>query len=168
MKELRPQQAGRPYRVLFAFDPKRSAVLLIGGDKTGNDRWHEEMVPIADRLFDEHLASLERSRKTMARNFKELQGKMSAERRSRNEAAADKLVEGMALGELREARDLTQEQLARVLRVNQAAVSKMERRADMYITTLQGVVKAMGGRLEIRAVFPDGVVRIDQFHALRE
>lgn len=104
----------------------------------------------------------------MARSFKELQGKMSAERRSRDEAAADKLVEGMALDELREARDLTQEQLARVLRVNQAAVSKMERRADMYITTLQGVVKAMGGRLEIRAVFPDGVVRLDQFHELRK
>jgi transcriptional regulator with XRE-family HTH domain len=93
---------------------------------------------------------------------------MSTERRSRNEAAADKLVEGMALDELREARNLTQEQLARVLRVNQAAVSKMERRADMYITTLQGVIKAMGGRLEIRAVFPDGVVRIDQFHELRK
>jgi hypothetical protein len=46
--------------VLFAFDPKRSAVLLIGGDKTGNDRWYEEMVPIADRLLDEHLASLEK------------------------------------------------------------------------------------------------------------
>lgn len=102
----------------------------------------------------------------MARNFKELQNKMSPERRARNEATAEKLVEGMALDELREARDLTQEQLARVLRVNQAAVSKMERRADMYITTLQGVIKAMGGRLEIRAVFPDGVVRIDQFHEL--
>jgi hypothetical protein len=52
--------------------------------------------------------------------------------------------------------------------VNQAAAPKMERRADMYITTLQGVVKAMGGRLEIRAVFPDGVVRIDQFYELCE
>jgi|SRR5579863_4732994 len=104
----------------------------------------------------------------MRRNFKELQNKMSPERRTSNEAAAEKLVEGMALDELREARDLTQEQLARVLRVNQAAVSKMERRADMYITTLQGVIKAMGGRLEIRAVFPDGVVRIDQFHELRK
>src|ERR1700674_1097994 len=104
----------------------------------------------------------------MAKNFKELQAKMSPERRARNEAAAEKLVEGMALDELREARDLTQEQLARVLRVNQAAVSKMERRADMYITTLQGVIKAMGGRLEIRAVFPNGVVRIVEFQDLRK
>ena len=60
------------------------------------------------------------------------------------------------------------EQLARLLHVNHAAVSKMERRADMYITTLQGVIKAMGGRLEIRAVFPNGVVRISQFQDLRK
>jgi len=104
----------------------------------------------------------------MAKNFKELQAKMSAERRARNEAVAARMIDEMALDELREARDLTQEQLARLLHVNQAAVSKMERRADMYITTLQGVIKAMGGRLEIRAVFPNGVVRINQFQDLRK
>ena len=104
----------------------------------------------------------------MAKNFKELQAKMSPERRARNEAAGAKMIDEMALDELREARDLTQEQLARLLHVNQAAVSKMERRADMYITTLQGVIKAMGGRLEIRAVFPNGVVRISQFQDLRK
>ena len=104
----------------------------------------------------------------MAKNFKELQANMSPERRARKEAAAAKMIDEMALDELREARDLTQEQLARLLHVNQAAVSKMERRADMYITTLQGVIKAMGGRLEIRAVFPNGVVRISQFQDLRK
>lgn len=55
MRELRIQHAGRPYRVLYAFDPRRVAILLIGGDKTGNDRWYERMVPVADRLYDEHL-----------------------------------------------------------------------------------------------------------------
>ncbi len=60
MKELRVQHAGRPYRVLYAFDPRRCAILLVGGDKTGNDRWYEEFVPVADRLYDEHLAPLER------------------------------------------------------------------------------------------------------------
>jgi DNA-binding XRE family transcriptional regulator len=83
----------------------------------------------------------------MAKNFKELQAKMSPERRARNEAAAAKMIDEMALDELREARDLTQEQLARLLHVNQ--------------------IKAMGGRLEIRAVFPNGVVRISQFQDLR-
>jgi hypothetical protein len=58
MKELRIQHAGRPYRVLYAFDPRRCAILLIGGDKTGNDRWYETFVPMAERLYDEHIASL--------------------------------------------------------------------------------------------------------------
>ena len=49
MRELRVQHDGRPYRVLYAFDPRRVAILLIGGDKTGNDRWYEEFVPVADR-----------------------------------------------------------------------------------------------------------------------
>lgn len=58
MRELRIQHQGRPYRVLYAFDPRRAAILLIGGDKTGNDRWYDEYVPLADRLYDEHLAEL--------------------------------------------------------------------------------------------------------------
>ena len=59
MKELRIQHAGRPYRVLFAFDPRRRAILLLGGDKTGNARWYDENIPIADRLFDDHLRAIE-------------------------------------------------------------------------------------------------------------
>jgi hypothetical protein len=60
MRELRIQYQGRPYRVLFAFNPLRTAVLLTGGDKTGNDRWYETFVPIADRLYQEHLNELHR------------------------------------------------------------------------------------------------------------
>ncbi len=60
MRELIIQHAGNPYRVLYAFDPKRTAILLIGGNKTGNNRWYEEFVPIADRLFDDHLETLKR------------------------------------------------------------------------------------------------------------
>ena len=63
MKELRIQHAGRPYRVLFAFDPRRSAILLIGGDKAGNARWYEQNIPIADRLFGDHLQKIEREEK---------------------------------------------------------------------------------------------------------
>jgi hypothetical protein len=58
MRELRTQHEGRPYRTLYAFDPRRSAILLIGGEKTGNDRWYEEFVPIADNLYDDHLDEL--------------------------------------------------------------------------------------------------------------
>ena len=55
MRELRTQFGGRPLRILYAFDPRRKAILLIGGDKTGNDRWYEEDLPLADDLYDEHL-----------------------------------------------------------------------------------------------------------------
>lgn len=58
MRELRVQHAGRPYRVLYAFDPRRAAILLLGGDKTGDDRWYELNVPKADALYDEHLQTL--------------------------------------------------------------------------------------------------------------
>ena len=58
MRELRIQHSGRPYRILYAFDPRRCAILLIGSDKTGKDRWYEKHVPIADRLYDEHLEAL--------------------------------------------------------------------------------------------------------------
>lgn len=58
MRELRTQHAGRPYRTLFAFDPRRSAILLIGGDKTGNRRWYDTHIPLADRLYDVHLEAL--------------------------------------------------------------------------------------------------------------
>ena len=61
MRELRIQHQGRPYRVLYAFDPQRNAVLLIGGDKTGNEQWYETLVPMADRLYERQLIDLENS-----------------------------------------------------------------------------------------------------------
>jgi len=60
MRELRTQHNGRPLRTLYAFDPKRAAILLIGGDKTGNKRWYEVHIPIADHLYDEHLQALQK------------------------------------------------------------------------------------------------------------
>lgn len=58
MRELRIQHEGRPYRVLYAFDPRRTAVLLLGGSKGGDGRWYAVHVPRADRLHDQHLAAL--------------------------------------------------------------------------------------------------------------
>ena len=60
MRELRTQHEGRPYRTLYAFNPLRNAILLIGGDKTGDDRWYETNVPIADKLYDVHLEELKK------------------------------------------------------------------------------------------------------------
>ncbi len=59
MRELRIQHEGRPYRVLYAFDPRRVGILLLGGDKTGNPRWYQEFIPKADELYRRHLGELE-------------------------------------------------------------------------------------------------------------
>lgn len=99
----------------------------------------------------------------MAKNFRVLREKMSPEAQSKSRAKAQGMIREMPLDELRVARALTQEQLARVLQVKQSAISKLERRTDMYVSTLSGIVKALGGTLEIRAVFPEGAVIIDQF-----
>ena len=63
MKELRGKVEERQLRVLYAFDPRRTALLLIGGDKTGDPGWYERFVPIADNLFDRHLAQFKEGRK---------------------------------------------------------------------------------------------------------
>jgi transcriptional regulator with XRE-family HTH domain len=76
---------------------------------------------------------------------------MSSAEQERSRRLAANYRSGMALDELRQAREMTQVHLAKILRVNQAAVSKIERRADMYVNTLQDFVKAMGGELKITA-----------------
>lgn len=63
MRELRVQHGGRPYRVLYAFDPRRVAILLIGGDKTGDDRWYDKYVPLADKIYEEHVEALKKENK---------------------------------------------------------------------------------------------------------
>ena len=58
MRELRVQHEGRPFRVLYAFNPHRTGILLIGGDKTGNPRWYREFVPKADAIYAQHLREI--------------------------------------------------------------------------------------------------------------
>ena len=99
----------------------------------------------------------------MAHKFKELQKNISAERRARVEERVREAIKEMALDELRAAREFTQAELSQVLRVDQGSISKLERRTDMYIGTLRRYIEAMGGSLQIRAVFPDGEVQITQF-----
>lgn len=100
----------------------------------------------------------------MARKFKELQERMSAVSRAASDAEYQRLVEEMSLFELRKARELTQAKVAEELQIGQGDVSKLEHRADMYVSTLAGYLQAVGADLEIRAVFPDGrVVKITQF-----
>ena len=100
----------------------------------------------------------------MARKFSELRDKMSAAAHAESEREFRRIVEEMPLQRLREARHLTQTNLAKVLGVSQSEVSKIERRTDVYVSTLGSYIEAMGGRLEVSAIFPDGgIVKINQF-----
>ena len=102
----------------------------------------------------------------MAKPFRSLRDKMSPEAQAAAEQKTQALLEALPLQELRQARQLSQEQLATILQVKQASISKLERRTDMYISTLRQFIEAMGGELEIVAKFPDGVVRITQFQEI--
>jgi len=104
----------------------------------------------------------------VAKNFHQLRSKMSPQAQEKARALAQKYTEEMPLDELRAARQMTQEHLAKLLGTKQAAISKLERRTDMYLSTLQSIVKAMGGQLRIEAVFPEGAVEINQFGRLRK
>lgn len=98
----------------------------------------------------------------MARNFRELKTKDVAGVAGAFPCSLREYRAEMPMHLLRESREMTQVHLAKILGVNQAAVSKLERRADMYVSTLQSFVKAMGGELKITARFPEGTVEINQ------
>jgi len=100
---------------------------------------------------------------TKRKPYKLLREKMNQKARAAAAKKTQELLAELPLQELRHVRMLSQEQLAAKMNVKQATVSKLERRADMYISTLRKVIKAMGGELEITAKFPDGEVRINQF-----
>lgn len=104
----------------------------------------------------------------MATKFRTIREKMNPERQERIRKRTEELLAELPLQELRQARALSQQELAEVLGLNQATVSKLERRTDMYLSSLRRFVEAMGGELEITASFPDGKVRIQLFEDLEE
>ncbi len=171
MRKLRVQSGGKPIRVFYAFDPRRTSILLIGGDKTGNDRFYEEYVPVADGLYDEHLEELQKEgvdRMSGRHPFSELTKGFTSERRRRVDDMKKKLLAEMPLHELRRARSLTQQDMAKMLNVNQPAVSKLEHRADMYVSSLRSYIESAGGTLKIIAEFPEGEVAITNFSDVGE
>lgn len=103
----------------------------------------------------------------MAKKFRDLVARtMSPEAIARSTARAQKTLARMRLRELRRARQLSQQSIADDLGMDQGNVSKLEQRADMYISTLRRYIEALGGSLEIVARFPGGDVKISQFHEL--
>lgn len=100
------------------------------------------------------------------RNFRELLEAMPLERQQKIARRVQQTLASMPLEEIRRARQMTQAKLADTLGVNQGEVSKIEHRTDVYLSTLAGYIEALGGKLEIRAVFPDREMLIDQFESL--
>jgi transcriptional regulator with XRE-family HTH domain len=105
----------------------------------------------------------------MARNYRELQAKMDPASRADNNRRVREELQRMALEELRAAKQLTQADMAEMLDVPQSSISRIEQRADMYLSTLRNYIHAVGGELRIQAVFPDGgTVVIDRFGEYEE
>lgn len=102
----------------------------------------------------------------MANKFSSLRAKMKPADRTRAARRTAKLLQEMPLQELRQARQLSQEALADALETSQSSISKLERRVDVYVSTLRRYIESMGGELEIVARFPDGSVRINQFEEI--
>lgn len=102
----------------------------------------------------------------MANKFAELRLKMSPEAQSRAKAKTQVMLDQMPLNELRQARGLSQKMLAELLNVQQPSIAKLEKRTDMYISTLRSHIEAMGGELEVVARFPEGTVKISNFSEL--
>lgn len=99
----------------------------------------------------------------MAKSFRELRRKMSPERQARAKARTEEMLAELALQELRQALNMTQEEVAAAMQMNQGAVSKMEHQSDIYVSTLRKFISAMGGQLKLVASFPDREVVISQF-----
>lgn len=99
----------------------------------------------------------------MAKKFSELRAKMSPEAQARAAARAEAMLVEMQLQELRKARNVTQVEVAKAMSVEQAAISKLERRDDMYVSTLREYVRALGGELKLVASFPDADIQLHPF-----
>jgi hypothetical protein len=99
----------------------------------------------------------------VAKNWKEIRKNLAPEREGRIKERVRAEIACLSLNRLREARSLTQTSLAELLGIPQGGVSRLERRADMYVSTLRNYIRAMGGELKITAVFPNGAVEISQF-----
>lgn len=161
MKELRFEWKREVWRVAFAFDPKRQAILLAGGDKGGvsQNRFYKRLIATADSRFDSFWPlstrpRVERSRRrvAMARNLDQVISSLPAKRRARIERRASELA---TLKDLRRAVERTQAKLAASLGVGQDTVSRIERRSDILLSTLRRYVEALGGELKLVARFPN-------------
>lgn len=155
--------------MLFVFDPRRTALILAGGDKSGERDFYDRMIPLAEALYERHLRELEKQieDRMPTEKWSDIRGRFSPEEEAAIEAEVRAEVERIRLSELRKMRNLSQTALAKRLRIGQGDVSKLERRADMYVSTLRSYVEAAGGKLQILARFPNAApIEIETFSKL--
>lgn len=165
MKELRFEVEGGQWRAAFAFDPERRAILLVAGDKSGGSRkrFYSRLIAKADQRFTAHLARLgpREGDSEMGRSLDQVIALLPRERQERIEARYRELKQEVeSLRELRQIAGKAQADIAAKLNIKQPSVSKIEKQADMYLSTLRSYVKAIGGELEL-------IVRLPERPALR-
>jgi hypothetical protein len=161
MRELRVQSKGKPIRVLYCFDPRRQAVVILGGHKT-DSRFYDRNVPRAERLYQSYLdestgeamEKMAEKRKTRAHRWGDIRRKNLTEAQATRvrELVRARLVE-LTLRDLREQAGKTQNDLAALTEMTQAELSRFERRDDRKLSTLRKYVEALGGELEVVATF---------------
>jgi hypothetical protein len=147
MKELRFEGADGEWRAAFAFDPERRAILLVAGDKSGGSQkcFYRKLIAKADR----------RRESEMGRNLNDFIAALPSEQQAAMDASYQDLkqkVEG--LRELRQIAGKAQADIATALNIKQPSVSKIEKQADMYLSTLRSYVEAVGGNLELVVRLP--------------
>jgi hypothetical protein len=154
MNELRFNTADEVWRV-----PRLKAILLVGGNKSGvsERRFYKRLILVADERFGRHLATIASEGKWgMTVSLEEILAEMPAERRERIEQRAAQLIaEELTLREVRRARKLTQARLSKKLKIGQEGVSRIEKRTDLYLSTLRSYVEGVGGKLSLIVEFPD-------------
>ena len=157
MKELRFSWTGEIWRVAFAFDPLRQAVMLVGGDKGGADqrRFYKRLIQLADDRYSDHLTTLQKQAKEVRPVAKKLDDVMATLPKARQRRIEARAMALATLKDLRQAAQQTQQQLAATLGVGQDTISRLERRSDMLLSTLRHYVESMGGKLELVAQFPN-------------
>jgi len=167
MKELRPPSAGRSeIRILLVFDPWRSVVMLVAGDKSGQwDRWYRTAIPRAEQLYDDYLA--ERSKETSTSRWRDSGHLERAITTAGGQEAFDAALaamlddaRGWRLAEMRKRRGLTQEQVATRMDISTARVPQIERGDVSTQAVLNRYITALGGALKLIADFGDEQLKI--------
>jgi DNA-binding XRE family transcriptional regulator len=151
MKELRTQHRGRPLRAFYAFDPRRLAILLIGGDKTADGRFYQRIDSMTNTC-----RNYAKKADLMARNFRELEAAMGPARVGRVKLRAREMMAEMLLSEIRKEAGVSQKQLAKTLDIRQPTLSRMESQEDMQISTLRRIILAGGATGNHRSLAQGG------------